>query len=151
MATAHALLDRLFAYAGPVNGQALARIRRRGGEPALAARWGAIGETGYGAPEGLQQLLETKRFGVIAPEGAFGYLDRLRASGSDVAGVGRITWETLRAYCPTADASRLRLVIEPAQDVAERGCDTHAVAAHVHTAVQALGVSTYSLVAGRPS
>ncbi|MGD6749130.1 alpha/beta fold hydrolase [Streptomyces sp. BH105] len=61
------------------------------------------------------------------------------------------TWWAWRKVMPgLADRFRVIAIDLPGQghsERPERGYDTHAVAAHVHAAVQALGVSTYTLVA----
>lgn len=61
------------------------------------------------------------------------------------------TWWAWRKVMPgLTDRYHVIAIDLPGQGHSERpegGYDTHAVAAHVHTAVKALGVSTYSLVA----
>ncbi|MGW2343378.1 alpha/beta fold hydrolase [Streptomyces sp. NPDC001661] len=61
------------------------------------------------------------------------------------------TWWAWRKVMPgLADRRRVIAIDLPGQghsERPERGYDTHTVAAHVHAAVRALGVSTYSLVA----
>lgn len=61
------------------------------------------------------------------------------------------TWWAWRKVMPgLADRCRVIAIDLPGQghsERPERGYDTHTAAAHVHAAVQALGVSTYSLVA----
>ncbi|GAB1331462.1 alpha/beta fold hydrolase [Streptomyces sennicomposti] len=61
------------------------------------------------------------------------------------------TWWAWRKVMPgLTDRYRVIAIDLPGQGHSERpesGCETHAAAAHVHTAVKALGVSVYSLVA----
>ncbi|MBC2866967.1 acyl carrier protein [Streptomyces mexicanus] len=68
-------------------------------------------------------MLENKGMGLLAPGEAHTCLERLLAEGAEVATVGRMTWEALRSFCPTADAPRLRLVLAPAADVAGHTTD----------------------------
>jgi NADPH:quinone reductase-like Zn-dependent oxidoreductase/malonyl CoA-acyl carrier protein transacylase/NADP-dependent 3-hydroxy acid dehydrogenase YdfG/acyl carrier protein len=108
---------------GNVALESLVRARRRRGETALAVQWGGIDEVGYVARLGLDRMLENKGMGLLAPGEAHTCLDRLLAERSEVATVGRMTWEALRSFCPTADAPRLRLVLAPATDVAGHTTD----------------------------
>ncbi|MEU2512373.1 SDR family NAD(P)-dependent oxidoreductase [Streptomyces syringium] len=97
--------------------EALARARRRRGEPGVAVAWGAIGETGYIARMKLDKLLEGKGLALTSPQEALARLGHLLTSGTDVAAVGRMRWEALRSYCPTADAPRLSHVVNGTRDV----------------------------------
>nr|WP_237331333.1 SDR family NAD(P)-dependent oxidoreductase [Streptomyces mexicanus] len=108
---------------GNVALESLVRARRRRGETALAVQWGGIDEVGYVARLGLDRMLENKGMGLLAPGEAHTCLERLLAEGAEVATVGRMTWEALRSFCPTADAPRLRLVLAPAADVAGHTTD----------------------------
>ncbi|MER5949896.1 alpha/beta hydrolase [Streptomyces sp. NPDC001904] len=76
-----------------------------------------------------------------------------RASGPAVvllAGFPQTWWAWRKVMPGLAHRFRVIAIDLPGQGHSERpeaGYDTHAIAAHVHAAVKALGVSTYSLVA----
>ncbi|NUT95013.1 MAG: SDR family NAD(P)-dependent oxidoreductase [Saccharothrix sp.] len=79
--------------------EALARQRHRTG-PATAVGWGALGDHGHVAREGLAQLMTTLGCTPVDSREALAALGSLVNSGTAVAGLGRFDWARLSTYLP---------------------------------------------------
>ncbi|GAA3588799.1 type I polyketide synthase [Nonomuraea rosea] len=85
--------------------EALAR-RRHGDRPALAIAWGALGDCGHVAREGLTPAMEAFGAEPVDSGKALATLETLTGSGAVVAGIGRFDWLRLRTFLPTLVAPR---------------------------------------------
>ncbi|UBI35743.1 MULTISPECIES: type I polyketide synthase [Streptomyces] len=85
---------------------ALARTRRAAGRHALSVAWGAIGDTGYVARAGLDEVLLRSGIGALTSAEACAVLDGLLADGTTVAPVGRFDWPRLAAYLAIGSSPR---------------------------------------------
>ncbi|WP_320780839.1 SDR family NAD(P)-dependent oxidoreductase [Streptomyces sp. CRN 30] len=90
--------------------EALAR-RRHGDGPALAVAWGALGDCGHVAREGLVPVMEALGTAPIGSQEALAALDIPVASGTAVTGVGRYDWARLRAFLPTLPSPRFAALL----------------------------------------
>ncbi|MFE7273377.1 SDR family NAD(P)-dependent oxidoreductase [Streptomyces sp. NPDC057623] len=99
------------AYAGGnLYTEALAR-RRHGTRPALAVAWGALGDCGHVAREGLGPAMEALGTGPVGSRAALAALSPLTASGTAVAGIGRHDWSRLRTLLPALAAPRFAALL----------------------------------------
>jgi acyl transferase domain-containing protein/NADPH:quinone reductase-like Zn-dependent oxidoreductase/NADP-dependent 3-hydroxy acid dehydrogenase YdfG/acyl carrier protein len=82
--------------------EALARRRRREGQPALAVQWGPIADAGMLAAEPGRVAALTARLGTTALTAAeaLAALPALLEGGEAVAGVARLDWEAARRQLP---------------------------------------------------
>ncbi|MDJ1136789.1 type I polyketide synthase [Streptomyces iconiensis] len=78
--------------AGNLYLEALARRRSRRGDTGLAIAWGTIGDTGYVARNGLEDLLRALGYEPIDPHEAFAAAEGLLSAHADVAGALRCDW-----------------------------------------------------------
>ncbi|WP_128429283.1 type I polyketide synthase [Streptomyces cyaneus] len=90
--------------------EALARTRH-GARPTLAVNWGALGDCGHIAREGLAPSMEALGTVPIGSREALSALATLAASGSAVAGVGRYDWARLRTFLPTLTTPRFAALL----------------------------------------
>ncbi|WP_346283511.1 beta-ketoacyl reductase [Streptomyces sp. T21Q-yed] len=90
--------------------EALAR-RRHGTEAAIAVAWGALGDCGHVAREGLVPSMEALGTVALGSREALDALDSLAASGTVVAGVGRHDWARLRTFLPTLTTPRFAALL----------------------------------------
>ncbi|GAA2973261.1 SDR family NAD(P)-dependent oxidoreductase [Streptomyces enissocaesilis] len=103
--------------AGNLYLEALVRRRRREGRAGLAVAWGAVGEAGYVARNGLGQSLAAIGFGLLRPSEAFSAAEELLGDGAEVAGVVRSDMGRLKKVLPSVSSPRLsQLVPEQAED-----------------------------------
>ncbi|MER7372563.1 type I polyketide synthase [Streptomyces lanatus] len=89
---------------------ALAR-RRHGTAPALAVGWGAIGDCGHVAREGLASAMTALGAEPSRSRESLAALETLAASGEAVAGIGRFDWARLRTFLPTASMPRFEALL----------------------------------------
>ncbi|MEJ8672497.1 SDR family NAD(P)-dependent oxidoreductase [Streptomyces sp. MS1.AVA.1] len=94
------------AYAGGnLFTEALARRRGRTG-PALAVGWGALGDVGHVAREGLAPAMEALGAEPLGPHEALAALGSVAASGTAVTGIGRYDWTRVRSWLPALATPR---------------------------------------------
>ncbi|WP_223777888.1 type I polyketide synthase [Streptomyces sp. 135] len=93
--------------AGNLYLEALVRRRRRDGLAGLALAWGAVGETGYVARNGLGHSLSTMGFGLLRPAEAFTVAETLLGSDAEVTGVFRGELGRLMKVMPSVSSPRL--------------------------------------------
>ncbi|KUL44570.1 type I polyketide synthase [Streptomyces regalis] len=91
--------------------EALARRRHHGARPALAVTWGALGDCGHVAREGLVPSMEALGTFPLGSREALDALDSLAASGTAVAGVGRYDWARLRTFLPALTTPRFAALL----------------------------------------
>ncbi|GHE12932.1 type I polyketide synthase [Streptomyces alanosinicus] len=96
--------------AGNSYAEALARRRHSPGL-ALAVAWGAIGDCGHVAREGLAPSMEAFGAIPISSHEALAALETLTASGATVTGIGRYDWARLRPLLPTLAAPRFAALL----------------------------------------
>jgi myxalamid-type polyketide synthase MxaE and MxaD len=92
---------------------ALARLRRAQGLPALAVQWGAFAEVGLAAQEGRGETLQARGAGLLAPDDSGPALARLLAADEAVVGVVPLDvprW--VAAHPHVARSSLLRGLVE---------------------------------------
>jgi acyl transferase domain-containing protein/acyl carrier protein len=70
----------------------LAHFRRANGLPALTVDWGAWGETGAAAEDGVRRNLERSGMGAMPPEGALEALRLAMRSGESQVAIASIHW-----------------------------------------------------------
>ncbi|WP_369173420.1 SDR family NAD(P)-dependent oxidoreductase [Streptomyces sp. R28] len=90
--------------------EALAR-RRHGTEPALAVTWGALGDCGHVAREGLVPSMQALGTSPLGSREALDALESLAASGTAVAGIGRYDWARMRAFLPALTTPRFAALL----------------------------------------
>ncbi|MEV6674747.1 SDR family NAD(P)-dependent oxidoreductase [Streptomyces sp. NPDC051162] len=100
--------------------EALARRRRNAGAAGEAIAWGAIGETGYVARNGLTRTLASVGIEPLTLRQAFAALDRLLGGDVEVAGAGRYNWSRLRGLLPSLGAPRFSLLLPERMGDADR-------------------------------
>ncbi len=93
--------------AGNLYLEALARRRRSQNRAGLALAWGAVGETGYVARNGLGQSLAAMGFELLRPDEAFAVAETLLESDAEVTGVLRAELGRLRKMMPSVSSPRL--------------------------------------------
>ncbi|MFF8654376.1 SDR family NAD(P)-dependent oxidoreductase [Streptomyces huasconensis] len=98
--------------------EALARRRRRSGAAGQAIAWGAIGETGYVARNGLTGALTSVGIEPVPPREAFAAAEPLVAQGTEVAGIGRYNWARLRNLLPSLAVPRCSTLLPEHMDEA---------------------------------
>ncbi|MDO0910633.1 SDR family NAD(P)-dependent oxidoreductase [Streptomyces sp. DT2A-34] len=91
--------------------EALARRRHHAARPALAVAWGALGDCGHVAREGLAPSMEALGTVPLGSREALAALETLAASGACVAGVGRYDWARLRAFLPALTTPRFAALL----------------------------------------
>ncbi|WP_312632084.1 SDR family NAD(P)-dependent oxidoreductase [Streptomyces noursei] len=101
---------------GNLFAEALAR-QRHGVGPALAVAWGALGDCGYVAREGLGPVLEALGMASLGSREALAALGTVAASGSAVAGIGRYDWARLRTLLPALAAPRTAALLPAGGDL----------------------------------
>ncbi|MFJ8539706.1 SDR family NAD(P)-dependent oxidoreductase [Streptomyces sp. NPDC093591] len=103
--------------AGNLFTEALARQRHDGARPAVAVAWGALGDCGHVAREGLVPSMEALGTVPLGSCEALAALETLAASGACVAGVGRYDWARLRAFLPTLTTPRFAALLPAEGDL----------------------------------
>ncbi|MGA4851629.1 SDR family NAD(P)-dependent oxidoreductase [Streptomyces sp. G5(2025)] len=98
--------------------EALARRRRQAGAAGQAIAWGAIGETGYVARNGLTGALTSVGIEPVSPREAFAAAELLAAQDTEVAGVGRYHWARLRNLLPSLASPRCSTLLPERMDEA---------------------------------
>ncbi|MCS0637047.1 SDR family NAD(P)-dependent oxidoreductase [Streptomyces sp. LP05-1] len=98
--------------------EALCRQRRQRGLPGLAVGWGAIGGTGFVQRNNLAASLASVGMDTMTPAQAFRMAETLLATGADAARAGRIAWDRVRAFFPTAASPRWSGLVPDAGDIA---------------------------------
>ncbi|MFF8652594.1 SDR family NAD(P)-dependent oxidoreductase [Streptomyces huasconensis] len=97
--------------AGNLYLEALVRRRRRAGLAGLALAWGAVGQTGYVARNGLGQSLSAIGFDLLRPEEAFTVAETLLGSDAEVTGVFRGELGRVTKVLPSASSPRLSRLV----------------------------------------
>jgi len=98
--------------------EALARMRRAQGLPALSVAWGAIGDVGYLARNVEIREALSARMGGTALQGddALAILERLLLSDASGLAVLDLDWNTLRRFLPGAAAPRYQPLARQAEE-----------------------------------
>ncbi|MGX8904228.1 SDR family NAD(P)-dependent oxidoreductase [Streptomyces netropsis] len=99
--------------AGNLFTEALVRRRRHDGRAGLAVAWGAIGDTGYVAREGLAEVLDRNGFTPLTADDACTALDRFHAHAVDVTCYARCDWSAVPLVAPTVTGPRFSSVVPP--------------------------------------
>ncbi|WP_461014256.1 SDR family NAD(P)-dependent oxidoreductase [Streptomyces daliensis] len=90
--------------------EALTR-QRHGTVPALAVAWGALGESGHVAREGLAPAMEALGVASLGSREALDAAETLAASGAAVAGVGRYDWGRTHQFLPALATPRFAALL----------------------------------------
>ncbi len=93
--------------------EALVRVRRRRGEPALAIQWGAISDVGYAARTGISVAFERFGIGTATAQEALDIFDRLLGCDDPVVTVANFEWGQASEFLPVLKAPRTAGLLPP--------------------------------------
>ncbi|MBC2875599.1 MULTISPECIES: type I polyketide synthase [Streptomyces] len=102
--------------AGNLYLEALARQRRRAGEPALAIAWGPIADVGFVARNQLATMMAGMGFEAVPPAEAFAAAEALLTTDAVVASVTSADWHRARTLFPTAGTPRFSHLVPESAD-----------------------------------
>ncbi|MFF7728817.1 SDR family NAD(P)-dependent oxidoreductase [Streptomyces sp. NPDC008001] len=102
--------------AGNLYLEALARQRRRAGEPALAIAWGPIADVGFVARNQLATVMAGMGFEAVPPAEAFAAAEALLTTDAVVASVTSADWHRARTLFPTAGTPRFSHLVPESAD-----------------------------------
>ncbi|AJC60688.1 putative type I polyketide synthase [Streptomyces sp. 769] len=96
--------------------EALARARRRAGQPALAVGWGAIADVGHAARSGMAAYLQSVGLPPVPPGELLYPLSSLLTDADAAAIVADIDWSRARRLSPALTAPRFSPVLPSDHD-----------------------------------